>query len=195
MHPRETKGHAMKSLIDLPALSLEWRRSGFNPPDFELCGNAGVYATLAFLDRAQTLARVKTAEGTWTLKHLGLLAPTVTLREEGSTTNLATFHPHALRHGKLEFQGGATYDWVWLHDGGPGGAFLDPGGRPLVRLHAHIGRDLTSFPGLEACHVDVHQEASARMRHALLAALGWYLLLCDDLKERDAVAAETALRM
>ena len=185
----------MKSLLNFPATSLEWRRSGFTPPDFELYGTEGVFATLAFLDETHTLARVKTAEGTWTLKHLGLLAPAVTLREEGGRTNLATFHPHALQHGKLEFQDGLTYDWVWLHDAGPGGAFLDLSGRPLVRLHAMTGRDLGSTPGPETCAVEVHLEPSTRARHALLAAMGWYLILFDDMKERDAVAAETALRL
>lgn len=185
----------MKSLIELPAATLEWRRSGFTPPDFELNGSVGVFATLTFLDATHTLARVKTAEGTWTLKHLGLLAPVVTLREEGASTNLATFHPHALRHGRLEFRDGTAYDWVWLHEAQPGGAFLDQDSRPLVRLHAHPGRDLASTPGLETCEVDLHTEPTSRMRHALLAALGWYLILYDHMKEMDAVAAETALRL
>ena len=107
----------MKSLVEHPAASLTWRRCGATPPDFELLGAGGVFATLAFLDDEHTLARVRTAEGLWTLKHLGVLAPAVTLREAGGTTNVATFHPHALRHGQLEFLDGATFDWKWLHRG------------------------------------------------------------------------------
>ena len=185
----------MKSLIELPTASLEWRRSGFTPPDFELYGNDGVFATLAFLDEEHTLARVKTAEGVWTLKHLGILAPAVTVREEGGTTNLATFHPHALRHGKLQFHDGTVFDWVWLQDAGPGGAFLDQTGKPLVRLHAHPGRDLTASPDLEKCEVDLDLAPSSRMRHAMLAALGWFLILFDHMKVKDDIAAETALRL
>jgi hypothetical protein len=195
MHPREEKGYAMKSLTILPSASLAWRRSGATPPDFELLGTEGVYATLAFLDKEKTLARVRTAEGTWTFKHLGLLAPIVTLRAEGSPTNLATFHPHAFRHGKLEFQDGAVFDWAWLHAGGPGGAFLDPAGLPLVHLHAHSGRDLSSAPDLETCAVDLSMAPATHYRQVLLAALGWYLILFDHLKAREAVAAETALRL
>lgn len=188
----------MRSLSELPATPLEWRRNRFVPSEFLLQagdGTDGTIATLAFLDDECSLARVETAEGTWTLKHLGLLAPVITLRAEGSRVNLATFHPHALRHGKLRFEDGPAFDWVWLHEAGPGGAFLDPEGLPLVRLRAHPGRDLESIPGLERCEVSLGLGPSPRSRQALLAAVGWYLLLFDTLKEREVVAAETALRL
>ena len=185
----------MRSLVEHPATSLKWLRSGVSPPDFELLGGDGVFATLAFLDDEHTLARVRTAEGVWTLKHLGILNPVVTLREAGGTTNLATFHPHALRHGKLQFFDGASFDWEWLHEGGPSGAFLDPGGKPLVRFHAHTGKDLKSAAELEQCDVDLEPAFSTRLRSAMLAAFGWYLILFDHMRERNAVAAETSLRL
>jgi hypothetical protein len=185
----------MKSLVEHPATSLKWLKSGIAPPDFELLGADGVFATLAFLDEDRILARVRTAEGVWTLKHLGIMTPVVTLRELGGTTNLATFHPHALRHGKLQFLDGATFDWEWLHEAGPSGAFLDPGGKPLVRLHAHSGTDLKSTGDPEECEVDLIPGTSIRSRGALLAAFGWYLILFDHMKERDAVVAETSLRL
>lgn len=185
----------MKSLTECPSATLAWRRGGFTPSVFELAADDGIFAILTFLDEDCILARVETAEGSWTFKHTGVLAPAVTLREEGGKTNLAVFHPHALRHGKLQFQDGAAFDWVWRHDLTMGGDFLDAEGKPLVRLHARQGRDLTSTPGLERCDVEVSLPASARQRHALLAAFGWYLIYFDHLKERDALAAETALRL
>lgn len=185
----------MKSLLEIPTPTLVWRRSRTNPPDFELCGQAGAYATLTFVDKDYTLARIKTSEGVWTIKHLGILAPVVTLREEGATTNVATFHPHALRHGKLQFEDGGSFDWIWHHDAGRGGSFLDPGGTPLVRLHGHPGQDLATNPGFETCDVDLNLASFARRRHALLAAFGWYLILFDHLKEQDKKAGETALRI
>jgi hypothetical protein len=195
MHPREKRGSAMKSLIEHPTTALKWLRSGFSPPDFELLGTDGVFATLTFLDEVHTLARVRTAEGVWTLKHLGLMTPVVTLRDEGGATNLATFHPHALRHGKLQFLDGASFDWEWLHEEGIGGAFLDPGGKPLIRLHAHSRSDLKSLADPEQCDVDLNSALSPGLRNALLAAFGWYLILFDHMKERGAVVAETSLRL
>jgi hypothetical protein len=185
----------MKSLVEQPATSLKWLKSQTSPPDFELQGGGEVFATLAFLDDEHLLARVRTAEGVWTLKHLGFLNPVVTLREAGGTTNLATFHPHALRYGKLQFLDGATFDWEWFHETGPGGAFLDPGGKPLIRFHAHTGRDLKSSPEFEQCDVELEPAFSTRLRGAMLAAFGWYLIVFDQLRERNAVAAETSLRL
>ncbi len=185
----------MKSLSVQPSAVLVWRRSGSTPPDFELVGTTGVYATLAFQNEEKTLARIRTAEGTWTLKHLGLLVPVVTLREEGGTVNLATFRPHALRHGRLEFRDGATFDWAWPHDVGPGGAFLDVEGKPLIHLRAQLGRDLDSPPDLETCDVVLGMTRAAHYRQALLAAVGWYLILFDHMKALDNATAETALRL
>ncbi len=185
----------MKSLVEHPAASLTWRRCGATPPDFELLGAGGVFATLAFLDDEHTLARVRTAEGLWTLKHLGVLAPAVTLREAGGTTNVATFHPHALRHGQLEFLDGATFDWKWLHRGEFGGAFLDPDGRTLVHLRASAGWEPRSSAELDQCQVDLAPAASTHPRSALLAAFGWYLMLFDQMREKNPVVAETSLRL
>jgi hypothetical protein len=195
MHPREIWGYDMRSLVEHPATSLKWLRSGFSPPDFELLGTDGVYATFTFLDADHTLARVSTAEGTWTLKHLGILNPVVTLRQEGDKTNMATFHPHALRHGKLDFLDGATFDWKWFHEAEPGGAFLDPGGKPMVSLFARKGRNLRPAAGLEQGDVDLNPALATRMRGAMLAAFGWYLILFDEMREKEAVAAETSLRL
>jgi len=185
----------MRSLTECSTDSLEWRKGDSSPLGFELRNDDGTFASLVFLDEECILARVETAEGTWTLKHLGVMNPVVTLREEGGKVNLATFHPHAIRLGRLEFQDGAVFDWTWHHGMGPGGTFADQGGAPLVRLHARPGRDLTSPPGLEHGDVELDSAHSVRFRHALLAAFGWYLILFDHLKERDAVAAETALRL
>jgi hypothetical protein len=185
----------MKSLNEHPCTSLEWKPSVFTPPDFELQGQDGVFATLAFKDPEHTLARVRTAEGDWTIKHLGILNPVVTVREEGATRNLATFHPHALRHGKLKFADGAVYDWLWHHDTGRDGEFQDPDGLRLVSLRVRPGRDLGSPAEPAVCDVSLDLGASTRYRHALLACVGWFLVLFDHVKQREEAAAETALRL
>jgi hypothetical protein len=189
----------MKSLTDLQTPTLEWRRVGAGALAFELGTKDQVVATLTILDEGKALARIETAEGTWTARHAGLLASVLTLREEGSSTNLATFHPHPLRHGRLEFADGATFDWVSLPGraagAGSGGAFLDREGMPLVRLHAHPAKDLKAPTGPDHGEVELGLAPMARWRHALLAALGWYILVFDQMRERQAVAAEICLRL
>jgi hypothetical protein len=183
----------MRSLTDIPTPSLGWRSSGTPPPDFELQGSAGLFATLSLLDEACALARVKTAEGSWTLKHLGLLNPVVTLREEGAKTNLAVFHPHALRHGKLLFEDGAVFGWAWQPDGS--GAVLDPDGHCLVRLLARPSWGRTADLEGAACDVHLDLESFSRRRYALLAAFGWDLILFDHLRHREDPALELSLRL
>ena len=185
----------MRSLAELPITALAWKKGTAIPLSFKLHGNDGIYATLTFQNEERTLARVETDEGAWTLKHLGVMVPAVTLRAEGGTTNLAIFHPHALRHGKLQFADGVAYDWAWLHGDVPGGAFLDSEGLPLVRLHGFAGRGLRSTSDLQTCDVELGLLPTGRSRQALLAAIGWYLILFDHIKERDAVAAVTSLRL
>jgi hypothetical protein len=90
---------------------------------------------------------------------------------------------------------GASFDWKWFHEGGPGGAFLDPEGEPLIRLQAPAGWAPNSAIELEQCDVKLTPALSTHLRSALLAAFGWYLILFDQMKERDAVVAETTLRL
>ncbi len=65
----------------------------------------------------------------------------------------------------------------------------------MISLYAHSGKDLKSTAELEQCDVDLDPALSTRLRGAMLAAFGWYLILFDHMKERDAVAAETSLRL
>lgn len=185
----------MQSITEMKTGLLEWRREEGLPFAYKLYGKDGVVASLVFPDSTDTLAQLETAEGNWTIKHLGLLNPITTLREAGEKTNIAVFHPHALRHDKLEFADGAVFDWVALHDHEPGGAFLNIEGKSMVRIHGlplHIpstGADLDS--GL----VELGQPPVSRWRHAILAAMGWYTLQLDHFKENPVHAAEMSMRM
>jgi len=185
----------MKSITEMKSGLLEWRRDEGLPFAYKLYGEDGVVASLVFPDSTDTLAQLETAEGSWTLKHLGLLNPITTLREMGDKKNIAVFHPHALRHDKLEFTDGAVFDWITLHDHEPGGAFLDIEGKPMVRIHGlPIPRPETGAD-LESGLVELGQPPVARWRHAILAAMGWYNLLLEHFKENPVHAAEMSLRM
>ncbi len=185
----------MKSLTEMKSALLEWRRQEDLPMAYKLTGEDGVVASLVFPDSTDTLALLETAEGSWTIKHLGLLNPIITLREAGKKTNLAVFHPHALRHDKLEFGDGAVFDWITLHDHKPGGAFLDFQGKPMVRIHGLPVMEPAAVADLESGLVELGQPPVARWRHAILTALGWYILLLDHFKENPVHAAEMSMRM
>ena len=165
----------MRALTELSSDVLEWRASEI-PGGFDLTAKGEVFATLAWAD-AETLARVETAEGHWTLKRVGTFAQHVTIREEGSSLDLAEFRPHAFGRGKLAFKDGAEFHWTHLpHDQGT--AFIDASDRTVVQLQALP--ELVVHPpeaGLVLGRVILRGITGPRSRYALLAALGWTLHL------------------
>jgi hypothetical protein len=185
----------MKSLTEMKSGLLEWRQEKDSPMAYRLSGEEGIAARLSFPDPSDTLAQLDTAEGSWTIKHLGLLNPITTLREADKKPNIAVLHPHALRHDRLEFSDGAVFDWVTLRDHKPGGAFLDLEGKPMVRIHGLPIHEPATEAELDSGLVELGQAPMARWRHAVLAAMGWYILLLDHFKENPAHAAEMSMRM
>lgn len=166
----------MKGLTEVSSTTLEWRAA--EPPGlaFELTSEEGVHATLSWSETT-TLAKVETAEGTWTFLRLGVLAKHITLREEGSHSNLAEFHPHLFGKGKLEFRDGATYHWTHAHHN-PGWAFLDSEGKELLRVQPWPeAPGYVPEKGMIVGRVVLESTGGTRWRDSLLAALGWYILL------------------
>ncbi len=165
----------MRALSELQSDVLEWRASE-TPGGFDLTAGGEVYATLSWSD-PETLARVETAEGSWTLKRVGTFAQHVSLREAGGSVDLAEFRPHAFGRGKLAFRDGAEFHWTHLpHEQGT--AFIDVSDRTVVQLQALP--ELVVHPpeaGLVMGRVILRGTTGARNRYALLAALAWTLHL------------------
>ncbi len=178
----------MKALTELQSDALEWRASQ-TPGTFELVSGTDLFATLAWAD-PDTLARVETAEGHWTLKRVGVFTRHVTIREEGSHTDIAEFRPHAFGRGRLIFKDGAEFRWSYLpHD--EGRAFFDASDRMMVRLQTlphPVGHE--PEPGQLLGRVTLAASPGARSREALLAALEWTIHL---LAVHDAALDEDAL--
>ena len=187
----------MTALTRIQSTPLAWHQEDGVPPSYTLCGQDGPVATLKFLPGQNTLARVETAEGAWTLLHRAFPAGTVTLREPGSRVDLATYHPHPFGQGDLTFLPGDSFRWLPLEGIEAGGTFLEVEGMPLVRLTVMPDRSHrlhvpggTAVGAVEALPPHHHQAGPA-----LLAAFGWYLLQLEAIKEHPTCAAETSLRL
>lgn len=186
----------MTALLKLATVSHTWRRTAGPGPVYRLDAQEGAVATLAFDPADATLARVETADGAWTLRHSRFPDSAVTLRVAGTGTDLARFHPHVVGLGKLAFAGGETFEWLRLEGIHPGGAFQDADGLPLVHLSlAPDGTSRTAPEEVPLAQVDVARPHRHPADPALLASVGWYLLLLETLLEDSGVAAETSLRM
>lgn len=187
----------MTALARIQSTPLAWHREAAMPPAFTLRGQAGPVATLQFLPGLDTLARVETADGEWTLLHRAFPADTVTLRKTDSRVDLATFQPHPSGRGELTFLNGDRFHWLPLEGAAAGGAFLEAEGMPLVRLTVMPDRshrlhvpEGTAVGAVEALPPHHHQAGPE-----LLAAIGWYLLQVEGMKEHPTCAAETTLRL
>lgn len=178
----------MRTLAELQSDVLEWRASE-TPGGFDLIGRGEVFASLVWSD-ADTLARVETAEGHWTLKRVGNFAQRITLREEGSAFDFAEFKPHAFGRGRLTFKDGAAFRWTHLsHEQGM--AFIDASDRIVVQLQALPELPVhPPDPGLVMGRVILRGFPGSRHRCAFLAAMGWMLHL---LALHDAHQEEEAL--
>lgn len=179
----------MQALTNVGTDILEWRAARPDGTAFELTSAEGLHATLAWSE-ADTLATVETPEGTWTFKRVGVLGKHITLREEGAHANLAEFHPHTFRRGRLAFRDGAEFVWNHLHHH-LGWAFLDLEGNEVLRLQPWPetpGHALEK--GMVQGRVILEGRGGAHWRDAFLAAFGWYLLL---LARHDAHLEDPAL--
>jgi hypothetical protein len=107
----------------------------------------------------------------------------VVIRVQGSDSDLAFFHPQR-RGGELDFPDGRLLHlassnfwqsgWVWRK-----------GDNELMRFRGRNG------PGKPSCAVEIAPRAAHMHDVALLALLGWYLILLSE-KNIDAAAGTGA---
>ena len=123
-----------------------------------------------------SLAGGEMAGQRWTFKREGFWHPRVTVRVQGSESNVALFQPNWTTGGTLELEAGrkarfgtanfwaAQWDWI------------DESGLPLVHFQNH-GKGFK----LEAqVVIEDHAEGSRDM--PLFVVLGWYLLVLSSLE-------------
>lgn len=150
--------------------ALEWRQPSTFSRAYQLKSGDSVVATLDFLKVLGTLARARTAAQSWTFKRAGFLTPVVTVRDEGSDADLATYHPNWTGNkGQLALPGGERLEFRSANFWSTGWVLSDPQGGELLRFHnkglLHHGAS-----------VDVAVDARDRADIGLLLTLCWYIL-------------------
>jgi hypothetical protein len=153
------------------ATSLRWLRRGATPLEFDLLAGDVPLATLTWKAGPGALTTARTASATWTLKRIGFLNPTVTVRAEGATANLARLSVHWNFH-RVELTGGATYRF---HRAGlllPAWQVTSEDGREM--LHIEPVREERLLVGGA---VISPEEASKRPEFPLLAVATWFFIV------------------
>ncbi len=88
--------------------ALRWLRTAESPAGFSLLSGDATVASLAWNARGGSLATAATADGAWTFKRAGFLAPTITVRLRDQPQPLAKVTAH-LRSHEIRLREGPSY--------------------------------------------------------------------------------------
>ena len=166
----------MKAITHCLESTLAWKDPVPGVPKFELSSGGELLATLAYEPLCRTLATAETAEGTWTIQETGILSTTIHVREEGSTGDLAVFHPGFLGRGRLRFGNGVTFRWRH-HPLQHSWSFCGEDGETLLTFRREPELAEKPWPHSTRAELDISPAGRSNPRIPLLAALGWYLVL------------------
>jgi hypothetical protein len=171
----------MKAISDYSGEALRWTQPSGLKSSYELHGGDELLATLQF--RGGTLAEAATADGQWTFKRQGFWHQQVTVRALGSDTDLAAFRPHwggggqfqAGAETSLEFAAANFWHSEWGWKDGDKVLISYRGPRGVLKAEAAM---------------EIDPEGRHLRNLAMLAVLGWYLILLFG-RDRATSAATT----
>lgn len=166
----------MRSIRDVAGQEFIWEQPHALERRYELRAGDETLATLRWQKRLGTLAVAETADARWTFKRAGFWHPRVTVRAEGSDTDLAVFTPGWTGSGTLNTAAGHTYRWIAANIWQSAWRWSDTADTPLVRFASRQGLTRVS------AQVEPTSAGEGLDDLPLLVTLGWYLLilLIDD---------------
>ena len=174
----------MRALAGALGCDLAWQARSLLSRTYDLVDHAapetGSFAMLtvrrmSFVPHAE----IESAGGRWSLRRAGFWRPRVLVLAGDAPAPLATF-TRTLGSGLLRFEDGRAYRWRRPSFWSLGRRFEDADGMPVVSLHYRFG-----FPRGRG-GVELGTGAERLPEAALLAGLGWYLVL---LARRRSAAA------
>lgn len=174
----------MKPISRIETKLLHWLPVGRR--SYQLQAGDELVATLDWAGARGSLATGEAADGTWTFKRAGFLRPRVTVRIEGSESDLAVLHLGRGRESRLDFADGRRFAWGPTRARRRQMAFIAPGGELAISF---LPRAMQS-----RCHaeVEIGPGGQGLAELSLLALLGWYRLVLQ-IEEDTALAASVTI--
>src|SRR5262249_16790111 len=148
---------------------LEWRQPRVFERYHELTAGSQLAGTLRFEKHFGTLATAEYGDRRWTFKRTGFWSPRVSVREEGSTADIAILTPKWKGGGELIFQTGRRFTLKSLSFWGGDWAFETDDGAEVISVHGPHG--LIHNKG----EASVGLSASRLPETPVLLLLIWYL--------------------
>lgn len=179
----------MKSIKTFTDEHLTWVQPKAIKHEYELCDESEVYGRLVFPKSFGTLAEIESAEGRWTLKRVGFIHTSVTIREEGKDENVGVFKPSGWgSRGTLELTSGNKYEWRLENFWATRFEIKDSSGDTIVRYHS--GKDDSNISDMFKNQARVSFTEQARNLHelSLLILIGWYLIVMIQMDSVVGVA-------
>jgi hypothetical protein len=170
----------MQPISTVASRDLTWVRASKRPLIYELRVDDAVVAALRW--QRGSLAEAEAATGEWTFKRAGFWHPRVTVRVAGTETDMAQFTPGWTGAGALRLADQRQFGWKAANFWHSQWSWVDGAGQPVMTFAG--GHGAVPAEG----HVEITMAALDLPELALLAPLGWYLLL---LQARDELEATT----
>lgn len=166
----------MERLTATRSKSFGWTRAG---KISTLAGDGHVYATVAWVKGWGSLATGESADGRWTLKRVGFLRPKVTVRTEGSQSDLVVVTMDLGGGGKVTFSDASVFAVKRVGFWHPELILEDSVGRRVFTLKPGSGLGRKAVLTLE------NEAARSSWRTSLLAMVVWYIALLAAEYDQD----------
>ncbi len=181
----------MERLTQTRSKSFRWTRSC---KVSTLTSDGHVYAKVTWAKDWGSLATGESGDGRWTLKRVGFLRPRVTVRTEGSQSDLAVVTMEFGGGGKVAFSDASTFAFRRIGFWHPVIVLQDSTGRRVFTMTP------SSRLGKSGATLELEEEAArSSWRTSLLAIAVWYIgILVAEYDENASlvgVVASTTLTL
>jgi hypothetical protein len=174
----------LRPFASVDASSLRWLRRGENPLEFELLAGDVPIATMQWKSGTGSLTTATTAQGVWTLKRVGFLNPTVTVRAASGPANVARLSVHWHYH-RIELTEGPSYRF---HRAGvllPAWQVTTEDGRETLHIEpVREGRKLVGGAVIAPAH------ALSLPELPLLVLVSWYFIVLAWFEDEALIPLE-----
>jgi hypothetical protein len=170
----------MTEFKTIESTTVEWLQPRASERLFELRTDEARVGHLRFRSNLGTLADGRTAQGAWTFKRVGFLNPRITVRVDGSDSDVAVFKPDLWGHGVVTFRDGPMYAWKpgsfwqtrWL--------FADSAGHEVLEFKQGVEDSKWRDVFKTQATVTIGPPAVRGEELSILLCLGMYLLTAHE---------------
>jgi hypothetical protein len=150
--------------------TLTWIGSEPNARDYLLQSGSEEFARLTWASSNGSLAAGQTALESWSFKRVGFFQPFISIRRDGSNSDLARVDLGATGSGAIQFTDAERYLWngnLWRSEW----TWNTPSGALLVAYRRDFSIDA------RAGEVSIPAEHLHTIHLPLLVVLGWYIIV------------------